>query len=246
MARYRRTTADSTRSPIRVVVIEPSEILSIGVREIFGRAHGIEVVGYAATPAEAIALVDDEAPDVVLVDVNLPETEATEVTRRLHQGAPNSALVVMGADDDASILGAAEVGAVARVADWADAAELVATIRRAADGDDPLKDELIGRPDLMERIVDGMRESMLVDFQPPTTLTARELAVLTQVAAGLGNREISEVLGLSQQTIKNHLSTIYHKLGVPNRTHAVMYASRQGWLDLADVPDSKRVPARSD
>jgi DNA-binding NarL/FixJ family response regulator len=226
-------------------VVEPRAILSVGVREILDQAQGIEVVGYADTPAEAMTILDTEDPDVVLVDVGLPESAGNEETRRLHQGAPNAALVVIGPDDDASIIGAAEVGAVARVGDMADAAELVATIRRAADGEDPLKDELLGRRDLVERIVDGMREAILVDALP-SALTPRELDILRLVAAGSPNREISEALGLSEQTVKNHLSTIFHKLGVPNRTHAVMYASRQGWLDFEDVPDRRSAPASTE
>jgi two-component system, NarL family, response regulator DegU len=242
---HRRSTTDASDDPIRLVVVEPRAILSVGVREILDQAQGIEVVGYADTPAEAMTILDTEDPDVVLVDVGLPESAGNEETRRLHQGAPNAALVVMGPDDDASIIGAAEVGAVARVGDMADAAELVATIRRAADGEDPLKDELLGRRDLVERIVDGMREAILVDALP-SALTPRELDILRLVAAGSPNREISEALGLSEQTVKNHLSTIFHKLGVPNRTHAVMYASRQGWLDFEDVPDRRSAPASTE
>jgi two-component system response regulator DevR len=238
LARRPSTTAHAPGRPIRLVVIEPRAILSLGVREILDQAPGIEVVGYAATAAEGIQLVDLEAPDVVLLDVALPESEATENTRRLHQGAPNSALVVMGPDDDANILGAAEVGAVARVGEMADAAELVDTIRRAADGEDPLKDELIARPDLMERIVDGMREAILSDVPPPI-LTPRELEILIQVAAGATNHDISETFGLSEQTVKNHLSMSFRKMGVPNRLRAVMYAKRQGWLELADEPDRR-------
>jgi len=238
VVRPRLSIVPASRRLIRLIVVEPRAILRAGVGEILDRAQGIEVVGYADTTAEAIALVDHEAPDVVLLDVALPELEATEDARRLHQGAPNSALVVMGPDNDANILGAAEVGAVARVGEMAGPAELVETIRRAADGEDPLKDELIARPDLMERIVDGMRESMLSDSMAPT-LTPRELDILTHVAAGSTNREIAELLGLSVQTVKNHLSVTFHKLGVPNRTHAVMYASRQGWLELDDVPDRR-------
>ena len=245
MSPHRRSTTDASDDPIRLVVVEPRAILSVGVREILDQAQGIEVVGYADTPAEAMTILDTEDPDVVLVDVGLPESAGNEETRRLHQGAPNAALVVMGPDDDASIIGAAEVGAVARVGDMADAAELVATIRRAADGEDPLKDELLGRRDLVERIVDGMREAILVDALP-SALTPRELDILRLVAAGSPNREISEALGLSEQTVKNHLSTIFHKLGVPNRTHAVMYASRQGWLDFEDVPDRRSAPASTE
>ena len=245
MARSRPTSVHASGRQIRLVVIEPRAILGVGVREILDQAEGIDVVGYAATPAEAIALVDHEAPDVVLVDIG-PESGGTEGARRLHQGAPNSAFVVMGPDDDASIIGAAEVGAVARVGDMAKPAELVATIRRAADGEDPLKDELMGRPDLVEQMVDAMRDAILLDAVQPTILTPRELEILAFVAAGSSNREISEALGVSEQTVKNHLSTTFHKLGVPNRTRAVMYASRQGWLDLADVPDRRSVPALSE
>lgn len=241
MSPHRRSTTDASDDPIRLVVVEPRAILSVGVREILDQAQGIEVVGYADTPAEAMTILDTEDPDVVLVDVGLPESAGNEETRRLHQGAPNAALVVMGPDDDASIIGAAEVGAVARVGDMADAAELVATIRRAAGGEDPLKDELVGRHDLVERIVDAMRDAVLVDAIPTPILTPRELDILRLVAGGGSNREISVSLGLSEQTVKNHLSTIFHKLGVPNRTHAVMYASRQGWLDLAEVPDRRSV-----
>ncbi len=243
MARRRRMTSPPDEL-IRLVVVEPRAILGVGVREILDRAPNIEVLAYVATLAEAKPVVDEVAPDVLLVDVALPRPEAAEATRRLRQSAPESALVVMGRDDDdASIVGAVEVGAIAHVAEMAEPAELVATIRRAADGEDPLKDELVSRPDLVERIVDGMRESILADLRPTGTLTPRELDVLIHVAAGSRNREISEALGVSEQTIKNHLSTILHKLGVPNRTHAVMYAARQGWLALHDVPDTLSIPA---
>jgi DNA-binding NarL/FixJ family response regulator len=237
----RRPPADE---PIRLVIVEPRAIVGIGVREILDRESDIEVVAHVMTPDEAIAVVGESDPDVVLVDSPHAAADATDAARRLRKGAPRSGFVVMGRDDeDASIVEAVEVGATAHVPARAEPADLVAAIRRVAGGEDPLKDELATRPDLVERIVDGMRDSILAGNDMAATITARELEILTLVAAGSTNREIAERLGVGEQTVKNHLSAIFHKLGVPNRTHAVMYATRQGWLALDDVPEGRRIAA---
>jgi DNA-binding NarL/FixJ family response regulator len=240
MATPRQTTVADADPTISLVVVEPRAILGIGVREVLEGTPDFDVVAYVGTPAEAMSFVDGTTPDVVLVDVGLPVPDDTESTRRLRQGAPNSAFVVMGRDDDdASIVSAVELGAVAHVAAMAEPAELVATIRRVADGEDPLKEQLIGRPDLVERVVDGLRETILADAEQLKTLTPRELDILAEVAAGSRNREVAETLGMSEQTVKNHLSTVFHKLGVANRTRAVTYATRQGWLDLDEVDERR-------
>jgi DNA-binding NarL/FixJ family response regulator len=242
LARRRRPTSPRLDAPIRLVIVEPRAIFGVGVREALDHELDIEVVGYVRTPGEAMSAIDEADPDVVLVNVEYPQPGATEATRRMHQAAPASALIVMGGDDDASIVGAVEIGAIAHVASTVEPAVLVATIRRVAEGEDLLKDEVIGRPDLIERIVDGIRQS--IEAQHPSThpLTPRELEVLKRVAAGSRNREIADTLGLSEQTINNHVSSILHKLGVPNRTHAVTYAARQGWLDLDDLPNESNLP----
>jgi two-component system response regulator DegU len=238
LSRRRRSTDAPTDEHIRIVMVEPRAIVGVGVLEILEHEEDIDVVGYAATTVEAIAVVDEAAPDVVLVDVSSPTSDSTDATRRLRKGAPESGFIVMGRDDDdASIVEAAEVGATAHVAAMAEPGELVAAIRAVAGGEDPLKDELITRPDLMERIVDGMRGSILADTDHPATLSPRELDVLTLVATGSRNREIAEALGLSEQTVKNHMSSIFHKIGVPNRTRAVLYATRQGWLNLDETAE---------
>jgi DNA-binding NarL/FixJ family response regulator len=244
----RRLTADRSQDeepandePIRLVIVESRELLGIGIREVLDQAPGIEIVAQVQSPDQAISVIDAAAPDVVLVDVP-QEADAADAVRRMHQGAPDSPLVVLGGeDDDASILEAMEVGATAHVAEVAEPAELVATIRRVAEGQDPLKDELVGRPDLVERILDNVRDTIMADRESTNPLTTRELEVLALVAGGLRNREIAQTLAVSEQTVKNHLSTVLHKFGVPNRRQAVTYAVRHGWLVLREGEDGRAI-----
>jgi DNA-binding NarL/FixJ family response regulator len=196
----------------------------------------MHVVAEVRSAEDALAM-DEPLPDVYVIDVELQEPSASAATRRLSQESPGSGIVVVGReDDDASILEAIEIGATGHVPAAAEPSELVAVIRRVADGEDPLKDEVIGRPDLVDRIMDGFRENFRHSDEPPAIpLTPRELDVLRHVAAGMRNREVGELLEVSEQTVKNHLSSILHKLGVPNRTHAVTFAVRQGWLSLDEM-----------
>jgi DNA-binding NarL/FixJ family response regulator len=231
----------ATDEPIRLVIVEPHALLGVGIREVLDREPDIEIVAQVRWPDEAMSIIDASAPHVVLVDVP-PDVSGAQAVRRMHQGAPASAIVVLGGeDDDASILEAMEVGATAHVAGLAKPSELIETIRRVAQGKDPLKSELIARPDLVERILDSVRDTILADREPLNPLTARELEMLALVAGGLRNREIAQTLAVSEQTVKNHLSSVLHKFGVPNRTQAVAYAIRHGWLFLRDGADGRAV-----
>ncbi|HEX5589950.1 MAG TPA: response regulator transcription factor [Candidatus Limnocylindrales bacterium] len=228
-----RWRAPHPSDEIRVVMVESRALMGIGIREVLDQAPGIEVVAHVRSPMDALPIVSESAPDVILVDVPPVETAASDVARRLLAETPGSALVVLGGeDDDASIVGAVEMGATGHVPEVARPHELVATIRAAADGDHPLRLELAARPDLVERIVADARDLMFGDRLPTGPLSSRELEVLRLVADGLRNRAIAERIGISEQTIKNHLTSILHKMGVPNRTTAVLYAVRHGWLEL--------------
>lgn len=230
----RRPSHQPGTETIRLVVVEERSLLAAGVREVIHHEEGMEVVGEARSAAEAIPVVGEAAPDVILVNLASEEPDAAAAARHLRRRTPNSALILLGReDDDASIVEALEVGATGHVAEGAEPAELVATIRRVADGDDPLKDEISSRPDLVERIVDSFRQS--IDAEGPASpLSPREVEILRLVSAGERNSEIADHLGISVQTVKNHVTTILQKLGAPNRTRAVTYAIRQGWLVLDD------------
>lgn len=236
-----RTIPRPGSQPIRLMVVEPRALLALGVREVLDREPDIEVVAQVRWAEEALPVVDEAAPDVILVNAAVAEPGAGAATRQLHRELPGSALVVIGGgDDDASIVGALELGAAAHVGALAGPDELVDAIRRVADGDDPLRDELRGRPDLLERMFEAVRVSLQADLPLANPLSSRELEILRLVAGGRRNREIAIDLGISAQTVKNHLTAILHKLGVPNRTRAVTYAVRQGWLPLGAPDDAGR------
>ena len=241
MARRRAPQAEPSPETIRVVLVEPMALVGAGIREVIDRQPDMEVVAEVRTAGDALTAVEASAPHVVLMNVELQEPTASAATRRLTQDSGSSVVIVGGDDDDASIMGAMEVGATGHVRAVAQPAELVAVIRRVADGEDALRDEVVARPDLVDKVVDAFRDGFRhQDSAAEIPLTPRELEVLRQVAAGLKNRQIAEQLVLTEQTVKNHLSRIMHKLGVPNRTHAVMFAVRQGWLTLEEVATEAR------
>jgi two-component system, NarL family, response regulator DevR len=243
------STSSASTAPnlemIRIVLVEPRALVGLGIRGVLDGEPDMEVVAEVRSAVDALAVAEDHAPDVFVLDLPLQEPSTSAATHRLAQEAPGSGMVVVGReDDDASILEAIEIGARGHVAAVAEPAELVAVIRKVADGEDPLTEEVFGRPDLVDKIMEGFRESYRRAEGPSTNpLTARELDVLRHVAEGMGNREVGAVLDVREQTVKNHLASILHKLGVPNRTRAVTFAVRQGWLVLDEGPgDSEARP----
>lgn len=220
---------------IRLVMVESREVLGAGVRQVLDDEDGIQVVAQVSSPAEALEVMESAAPDVILVAQPAESSEA-DAARQLRRESPDAPVVVLGGhDDDASIVGAIEIGAVAHVADTAEPSELLDAIRRAADGEDPLKAELVARPDLVERVVDGIRDTILAEPKPVNPLTPRQLDILRLVASGLRNREIADHLDVTEQTVKNHLSLVMRRTGAPNRKAAVEIAVERGWLPPGPV-----------
>lgn len=219
---------------IRIMLVESRAIAGLGIRGVLDREPDLEVVAEVRSAGDALAAAEERAPDVIVLDVRLQEPSTSAATHRLAHDAPNSGIVVVGReDDDASILEAIEIGAMGHVGALAEPAELVAVIRKVAEGEDPLRDVVIGRPDLIDKIMESFRESARRAEESLTNpLAPRELEVLRHVASGMRNRQIATLLDVSEQTVKNHVSTILHKLGVPNRVRAVTFAARQGWLAL--------------
>lgn len=212
---------------IRVIVVDDHELFRRGIIGLLDD-HDIQVVGEAATAAEAIRQARELEPDVVLLDLNMPGMSGVEATHRLITVAPRSRILVltMMADDD-SLMNALRAGACGYLLKDASIHQIMEGVAAAASG------ESVISPRVATRLVRRLREpSALEPHQlAASQLTTRELQVLELVSQGLDNGEIAHALYLSQHTVKNHVSSIMIKLEVENRTQAAVRAVRAGLVN---------------
>lgn len=203
---------------VRVLVVDDHAVVRRGLRMFLGDDPEIELVGEAADGEEAVRLAGELLPDVVLMDLLLPKVDginATELIRRSHPDIQVIALTSVL--EDASVIGAVKAGAIGYLLKNTEADDLVAAIHAAAAGQVRLSAEASARL---------VREIRLP--QSPERLTPRETEVLRLIAEGKANKEISRLLGISEQTAKSHVHEILGKLGMLSRTQAAVYATKIG------------------
>jgi DNA-binding NarL/FixJ family response regulator len=205
---------------IRVLLVEDHAVVRAGLAQLLGGAEGIEVVGAAADGAEAVKLAEAHAPDVILMDLSMPVMDGIEATRRICDRDPAARVVVLTSlTDRPRILGALDAGAMGYLLKDAEPGELFRGIRAAAQGDAPI-DPRAARELLSDRIADRAGPG----------LTERERAVLTLVGSGLPNKLIATRLGISEKTVKAHLTNVFRAIGVTDRTQAALWAQRHGLI----------------
>lgn len=204
---------------IRVFLLDDHEIVRRGVRELLESADDLEVVGEAATAAEALQRVPAATPDVAILDVRLPDGNGIEVCRDLRSMMPDlRCLMLTSFNDDEALLDAVMAGASGYVLKEVRGADLVQSVRRVAAGHSLLD------PVVTIRVLDRLRNP------PQDTLTAsltpQETTILGHLADGRTNRQIAEQMFLAEKTIKNYVSNLLTKLGMSHRTQAAVYAAR--------------------
>lgn len=220
--------------PIKVAVVDDHPVVRAGIRAILAAAGGISVVAEGSSGQDALRLASEAQPDVLLLDVNLPDVDGLEVTRRLRSRGDLTAIVILTVHDDSqTVFGLLEAGATGYLLKDEAPDRLAAAIRAAASGETWLSPAVAGQ--VVRRAVGNApgRGAQADRFEPPASpLTPRELEVLQLLAQGLDNEAIAQRLVLTRRTVQNHISTIYDKLGVTSRTEALLYAVGHGWAHL--------------
>lgn len=202
---------------IRVVIADDHKVVRSGLEQLIGTFEDVELVGTAADGEEAVARCAETTPDVAVVDLVMPVLDGAEATRRILLASPQTKVVVFTSfSDREGIMKALDAGAVGYLLKDAEPEELQRAIVAAARGEAPLD------PKAAAELLAARGASA------PKVLSAREREVLGLVTSGLANKQIARRLGISEKTVKGHLSRIFQVLGVTDRTQAALWAERNG------------------
>lgn len=220
---------------IRVFIADQQPLFREGVSSILSSTTDLEVCGAASLTDDLVPLVEASDADVVLVDIDYPSLTGLEIARRLKQHLPSVATVILTPHpDDDQLFHAIKARASAYLNRQATADELLTNIRRVSQGEYPINDAFVTHPNVVERILSqfqGFSWGRGVETLT-SPLTPRETQVLNYMAQGYLNKQIATILGISEQTIKNHVTSILRKLDANVRTEAVVTALRRGFISL--------------
>ena len=242
----------NVQQKISVLIVDDHPFFRQGLREVFNSEPDFTIVGEASDGEEALRVARELSPRIVLMDVNLPSMNGLQVARRLRQDVPGArAVILTGYDDDEQVFHAIRSGAYGYFPKDVMPQKLLAAVREVNEGryvvNELTMDDAQLAPWLLKQTERfGIVEGELGDeaFVP---LSPREMEILQHITRGLSNKEIAHQLGISHQTVKNHMTSILRKLNVEDRTQAAVYALRRGWVRLQDTqtPQADRLGMRA-
>ena len=220
---------------IRVLIVSQQSLFRQGIEHSLSDIEDMKVLGTAEVNDEVLSAIDTLPPDVALVDVDAPADSGLTLARKIKQRLPVIGVVVLSSSpDDAQLFQALKAQAVAYLSKEIPADELIETIRRVARGEHPINEALTNRPKVAEQVLQQFQElswrSEAEGVIAP--LTPRETEILNYIAKGYLNKQIAAELDISEQTIKNHVTSILRKLNANARTEAVVVAIKQGLITL--------------
>jgi NarL family two-component system response regulator LiaR len=210
---------------IRVLIVDDHGIVRQGLRTYLDLLDDVEIVGEAENGVEAVAQVEQQRPDVVLMDLVMPEMDGIEATRQIGSISPETRVIVLTsfAEDD-QVFPAIQAGAAGYLLKDVSPADLANAIQAVHRGEAPL------HPDVTKKLMGQFASPAVGPTVAPDELTARELEVLRLVAQGMSNRQVAQALTISAKTVKTHVSHILSKLHVEDRTQAAIYAYQHGLM----------------
>ena len=228
---------------ITLLIVDDHPLFRQGVSDALALEDGFRVVGQAADGKHALELIRDLDPDIAVLDVNLPEMNGQQITHQVAQDKLRTRILLLtGYDDVEQAIHAAHAGAAAYCSKDIQPQNLISIIREVANGKFVIGGNVFTRRELdnwLEDQLEGARRSYSEPGSPFHPLSDREMEVLSCVVRGMSNKEIAGLLGISHQTVKNHVTSILRKFGVEDRTQAVVYALKRGWVNLQDTDVDK-------
>lgn len=223
---------------IRILIAEREALYRRGIEASLKTVDTFDVVGTVETADDAYKLADEMSPDVALVGTTLTDAPGLVLSREMRRRFPAVAVIVIAAvENDDELFGAIRASAAAYCGRDISEETLFSLIERASRGEYVINEQLLQKPYVAARVLDQFRSNTVgepnlgAEFMP---LTDRELEILKKVSDGMTNAEIGYALGISAQTVKNHVTSILRKLAVNDRTQAVVTALRRGWLTIND------------
>ena len=223
------------KNKIKVFILTQQYLLQQGIEHSLSSMEDIEISGATELDSEVLSAIDTQPPDVALVDIDVPSDNGLTLARKVKQHSPNIAVIVLTSNaNDAQLFQAIKAQAAAYLEKAVTAEQLAGTIRRVARGEHPINEGLTARPKVAEQVLHQFQElSQRYEAEAVISpLTPRETEILNYIAQGYLNKEIAVKLGISEQTIKNHVTSILRKLNANARTEAVVVAIKQGIISI--------------
>jgi DNA-binding NarL/FixJ family response regulator len=219
-----------SKKNVTVLIADDQTLFREGIKDLLEDEKGITVVGEASTGPEVIAMAKKLKPDVILMDIKLPQMDGVSATRVIRKECPSTNVLILSSyEDEAHVTEAIQAGANGYLSKMLPASELVHALKTfTAEG------VMIPQP-IMGKLIQGLRQMGTPGYDSsPDSLTATEIKVMALLGKGKSNKEIAAELNCSVKTVKNHLNSIFQKLGVNNRTEAVVRAIEKGLISPED------------
>lgn len=221
---------------IRVCIISPQSLFRQGVSHSLAGINDIEISAEAEANGEALSAVERSLPDVVMVDIDTPSDEGLKLARQIRQRLPNIGVIVLtSTPDDDQLFQAIKAQAAAYLSKDITAEELANTVKRTARGEHPINESFVNHPKVAEQVLHHFRELPLGQGAESiiSPVTSREQEILNYMAKGYLNKQIAMALDISEQTVKNHVTSILRKLNANARTQAVVEAIKHGLVTIS-------------